>query len=72
MPRETVIDYILTFITLLANSEDDKLVILFLFLPRIQDLKFHANCLSIGETICMKRQILFSGKIRRLFKYIAC
>ena len=31
----------LTFITLWANSADDKLVMV----PRKQDLTFHANCL---------------------------
>ena len=35
---------------------------IFFILPRIYDLTFHANCLPM-ETICMKCQILFSGKI---------
>ena len=35
----------LTFTTLLANSADDKLMILFLIFPTQQDLTFHANCL---------------------------
>ena len=58
----------------LANSADDKLEIFFLFflIKRIvnkirkQDLTFHANCLIHSmATICMKRQILFSGKNKK-------
>ena len=37
--------YDFTFTTLWAFSADDKLIILFLILPRKQDLTFHANCL---------------------------
>ena len=31
---------------------------------QIQDLTFHANCLHL-ETVCMKCQILFSGKNKK-------
>ena len=50
--------YFLTFTTLWANSADNKLVIVFLFFIET-GLIFHAV-----ETICMKCQILFAGKIR--------
>ena len=52
--------------------------VIFLIFPRKQDLTFHANCLlsqktgfdiscklSPKETICMKCQILFSGKNKK-------
>ena len=52
----------LTFITHLANSADDKLVVFFLIFPRKQDLTFHANCL---QWICMKCQILYTGKNKK-------
>ena len=47
----------LTFITLWANSADDKLMI---FFPETGfDISFKMSQL---ETVCMKCQILFSGK----------
>ena len=57
----TVIGFVtkLTFTTLLATSADEKLVIFFLFFPK--------NRLRPFETICMKYQKLFSGKIRKIF-----
>ena len=36
-------------------------IYIFLFFPQKIGLTFHANCL-LKETICMKCQILFSGK----------
>ena len=52
---------VLTFTTLWANSENDKLVILFFYyFPRKQDLTFHAS---------MKCQILFPGEnMKKYFK----
>ena len=53
----------LTFATLLANSVDDKLVIFFIF---AQETGFDIACkLSPLEAICMKCQILFSGKNKK-------
>ena len=60
----------LSFTTLLANSTHNKLMILFLF---SQKTGFDILCkLSPMETICMKYQILFSGKIRKIFQYVGC
>ena len=54
----------LTFTSLWANSADDKLVIFY------KKTGLDTSCkLSPLETICMKYQILFSGKkIRKYFK----
>ena len=56
----------LTLTTLMANSADGKLIVLFFF---SQKLGFCISCkLSPKETICMKCQILVSGKYK---KYIS-
>ena len=61
----------LTFTTLWVNSADDKLVIFFLIFS--QKKGFDISCkLSSVETICMKCQILFSGKIRKIFQNAVC
>ena len=53
--------YGLTFTTLLANSADDKLVIIFSYFS--QKIDFDISCkLSPAETICIKCQSLFSGE----------
>ena len=51
----------LTWTTIWANSADDKLVIFFLIFPRKQDSTFQEIVSS--RAICIKRQILFSGKM---------
>ena len=51
---------------ILANSADDKLVIVS---PRKQDLTVHTNCLC-WETIPVKS--CFLGKIRKLFQNVVC
>ena len=43
--------------------------IFFLLVPRKQDLTFHANYLL--EKICMKCQILFSGKNKNNITYLS-
>ena len=60
----------LTVTSFCANSADDNLVIFFLFFP---ETGFDISCkLSPVETICMKHQLLFSGKIRKIFQYVIC
>ena len=60
----------LTFTTLWAFSADDKLMIFFLFFPEnwiwhfMQIVSLGDN-LSPWETVCMKCQILFSGKNKK-------
>ena len=61
----------LTFTALWANSADDKLMIFFLFFTIKQVLTFVCK-LSPMETICMKCQTLFSGKIRKIFQTVVC
>ena len=54
----------LAFTTLLANSADDKFVTVFLFFKKTG---FDILCkLSPMETVCMKCQLLFSGKKRKI------
>ena len=55
--------YFLIFATLWANSADNKPVIVFLFF--LEQVWHFMQIVSIGDTICMKCQILFSGKIRK-------
>ena len=43
---------------------------IFLIFPRNQNLTFHANCLHL-DTICMKCQILLSGKNKKKYHQIA-
>ena len=73
-------------INILKISADTILYYLFLIFPRKKNLTFHANCLptyffkKIGfdstcklspeETICMKCQILFSGKNKIKYNYL--
>ena len=53
-------NYTLTFTILWANAADDKLTIFLLF---FSEIGFDISCnLSPMETICMKCQVLFSGK----------
>ena len=58
----------LTFTTLWAFSAENKLMIFFLFFPENRIWHF----MQIKETICMKCQILFSGKIRKIFQSVVC
>ena len=64
-PKNCLLGYILTFITLWTNS-DEKIDIFFFVFPSQQALKFHANGLQRRrpspeeKTICMKCQSLFS------------
>ena len=55
----------LTFTTLWDNSADDKLMIFFLFFTRKQNLTVHRK---LSETIYLKCQIPFLGKIRKIVK----
>ena len=53
----------LTFTSLKANSADDELMIQCIFSYFSQKSGFEISCsLSLMETVCMKCQILFSGK----------
>ena len=56
----------LTFTTFWANSADNKLTIFFLVFPETEALMFRAN------SVCMKCQSLFSGKIRKVFRNVVC
>ena len=56
--------YFVTIATLLANSTEDKLMILFLFFPENRSI-FH-------ETICFKCQILFPGKSKKRHRSECC
>ena len=63
--------YILTnFTTLLTNSAADRLIIFSCFSPRTG---FDVSCkLSLMEIICMKCQILFSGKNKKTYFRMLC
>ena len=59
----------LTFTTLWANAADNKLIIVSLFSRKIG---FDFSCkLSPKETICMKCQTHFLGKIRKNIKFMS-
>ena len=60
-----IISQVLTFTTLWANSTDG---ILEYFSYFFQKIGFDSSCkLSPGETICIKFQSLFSGKMRKKY-----
>ena len=56
-----------TLTMLWADSADDKLMWFFLFFPQNRSWYFMQK-----EMICMKYQILFSGKIRKIFQNAIC
>ena len=56
--------------TLWADSADDKLATFFLLFLEIGSV---TSCkLSPKETICMKCQILFSRKNKKIFQNVVC
>ena len=58
--------------TIWDNSANDTLMIFFFFFFS-QTTGLDISCkLSPLETICMKCQILFSGKIRKILQYVVC
>ena len=63
--------FLLTYVpTFWANSADNKLIFFFLF---AQKIGFDILCkLSPEETICIKHQSLFSGKIRIVLQNVIC
>ena len=70
MLSSAVVNSVLTFTTLLANSADNKLVIFFLFFPENRFWYF-IKIVSIGE-FAQNIKNCFLGKIRKIFQTVVC
>ena len=63
--------HVITLYMLWANSADDKLMLFFVFF--FKKIGYDTSCkLSSSETICIRCQILFSRKVRKIFQNVVC